>query len=70
MAGAQQDIVVQVNPAPVTIQPASVVIETDNSATGEDHYGEVVEVRTVEPAAARRAARSRRPRWSTQSEGS
>lgn len=50
MAGAQQDIVVQVNPTPVTVQPASIVVEMQPaSATNGD--APEIQVRIVEPAA-------------------
>jgi hypothetical protein len=68
MAGAQQEIVVQVNPTPVTVQPASIVVEMQPaSATNGD--APEVQVRVVEPAApAERAAPQ--ARVVTQSEGS
>jgi hypothetical protein len=52
MAGAQQDIVVQVNPTPVTVQPANVVVEMKPAVTsGNQTSPAEVEVRIVEAAA-------------------
>ena len=64
MAGAQQDVVVQVNPTPVMVQPASVIVELP-AANGEDQP----QVRVVEAAqpTERPAAQAR---VVTQSEGS
>lgn len=52
MGAAAQDVVVQVSPTPVVVQPASVVVElpvTDESGTATGDPTEVV-VRIVEPA--------------------
>ena len=49
MAGAQQDVVVQVNPAPVTVQPASFVVEM-TPADGDAGTPTQVEVHGVESA--------------------
>lgn len=66
MAGAQQDVVVQVNPTPVTIQPANIVVELP-AASGND--ASEVQVRVVEPATpVERSAPQ--ARVATQSEGS
>lgn len=51
MAGAQQDIVVQVNPTPVNVQPAQIIIESVPGTSGS--AGSVVseaQVRIVEAA--------------------
>ncbi len=70
MAGAQQDIVVQVNPTPVTVQPASIVVEmSPASIEGNPAVLADVEVRAVEPAAPAEQP-APQARVVTQSEGS
>jgi|GEM_PF-2803532 hypothetical protein len=49
MAGAQPDIVVQVNPTPVTLQPANVIVALQPGSPGEDVPG--IQARVVEAAA-------------------
>ena len=70
MAGAQPDIVVQVNPTPLTVQPANVVVEMKPAViSGNQTAPAEVEIRVVEAAAP--AERSvTQARVVTQSEGS
>lgn len=68
MAGAQQDVVVQVNPTPITVQPASIVVEMPPAALAGDSTGEV-QVRVVEPAVPVERS-GPQARVATQSEGS
>lgn len=49
MAGAQPDLVVEVNPTPIVVEPASIVVELPAGAADDDGSG--VRTRVVEAAA-------------------